>query len=289
MTKEFLNESMSSYIDNYRHVVTGVGAKLMVPGYVTASDLAWWGQIFWKGGVTGVLSATTVYTYSFSPTIATDDLKSATFEAQSDTQGYQFPFCLGEKLEISWQAGSAVRFNADLIAQQYIPQAVTAAIGDRTLLNPMAGTTAQVFIDNAGGTIGTTVVANVLSGKLTWQNKWMPVTHNKNQLYYDDAVRETRSLSIELDIHWNNTTEFAQLQSDGERLIRVQFSGPVIAGSAGNILESVKADFYGFYLSAPLSVNKAIRVVKLTGESSYDTTAAYDWAVAIANSNVTLP
>lgn len=289
VSKEFLAESMTSYISNYRHVVTGVTAKLGIPGYVTASDLAWWGQLFWKGGVAGVLSATTVYTYTFTPTVASDDLKTATFEAQSDTQGYQFPFCLGEKLEISWVAGKAVQFSADLLAQQYVAQAVTGAIGDRTVLNGMAGTTAQVFIDNAGGTIGTTPAANVLGGKLTWTNNWMPITHNKGNLYYDDAVRETRSLAIELDIHFNTTTEQAALLSDAERLIRVQFVGPVIAGSAGNITESVKADFYGFHTDTTFSASKAIRVVKIMGESQYDTTAGFDWAVAVANSNVTLP
>jgi hypothetical protein len=288
VTKEFLAESMSSYVKNYRHVVTGLTGKLSIPGYVTASDLAWWGQLFWKGGVTGVLSAATVYTYTFAPTVGSDDLKTATFEAQSDTQGYQFPYCLGEKFEITWQAGKPVMFNAELLAQQYIPQAVTAAISDRTGLNGLAGTTATVAIDAAGGTIGSTLYANVLGGKLTWTNNWMPITHNKGQLFYDDAARETRSLAIELDIHFKDTAELATLQTDVERLIRVTFTGPVIAGSTGNVAESVKMDFYGFYLDGAFSANKAVRVVKMVGESQYDTTAGFDWAVAVANSNATL-
>jgi hypothetical protein len=288
VTKEFLAESMSSYIKNYRHVVTGVAANLTIPGWVTPSDLAWWGQSYWKGGVTGVLSAVTVYTYTFSPTVGTDDLKTPTFEAQTDTQGWQLPFCLGEKLEISWQAGQAVKFSADLMAQQAIPQAVTAAIGDRTGLNGLAGTTANVYIDAGGGTIGTTPAANVLGGKFTWTNQWMPITHNKGQLFYDDAVREVRSLAIELDVHYNSQTELATVQSDVERLIRVNFQGPVIAGSTGSIKEAVNMDFYGFHLDAAFSPNKAIRAVKLVGESQYDTTAGFDWAVACITSNATL-
>lgn len=289
VTKEFLAESMSSYIANYRHVVTGLTGKLSIPGYVTASDLAWWGQLFWKGGVTAVTSAVTVQTYTFSPTVGSDDLKRATFEAQSDTQGYQIPFCLGEKFEISWQAGKPVMFSAELMGQQFIPQAVTAAIGDRTGLNGLAGTTATVAIDNAGGTMGTTLYSNVLSGKITWVNKWMPITHNKGQLYYDDAVREPRSVAIELDIHFKDTQELAQLQSDGERLIRTTFTGPTIAGSTGSVPETVKMDFYGFYLDGAFSANKAIRVVKMAGESQYDTSAGFDWQVACATSVAALP
>ena len=65
--KEFLAENVGSYIEAYRHVVVGQMGKLTVPAYVTASDLAWWGQLAWKGAVTGVNSASTVYTYTFTP------------------------------------------------------------------------------------------------------------------------------------------------------------------------------------------------------------------------------
>jgi hypothetical protein len=289
VTKEFLSEAMTSYIKNYRHIVTGQSGKLTIPAWVTASDLAWWGQLFWKGGVTAVLSAVTVQTYTFAPTAASDDLKTATFEFQSDTQGFQVPFCLAEKLGISWATGKPVMMTAELFGQTYVAQAVTAAIGDRTTLNPLAGTTAQVWIDNGGGTIGTTVAGNVMGGKITWQNNWMPITHAKGQLYYDDAAREPRSIGLELDIHYNTNTELAALAADTERLIRTKFTGPVIAGSTGNVLESVTADFYGFPLDMAFSPNKAIRMVKLIGESQYDVGAAFDWQVAVANSVAVLP
>lgn len=293
--KEWLAESMSSYIANYRHIVVGQSAKLTVPFYVTASDLAWWGQIYWAAAVTAVTSAVTVQTYTFNPVAGTagavtaDNVKAATFEASSDTQGYQFPFCLGEKLEISWQRGKAVMGSAELLAQQAIPQAITGAIADRTGLNALAGTTAQVFIDNGGGTIGTTAYANVLSGKLTWQNLWELITHNKGQLYYDDAVREPREVALELDIHFKDTAETAHLLDDAERLIRVQFTGPVIPGSTGSVPETVKMDFYGHYQAESFAVSKAIRTVKLTGKSQFDTTAGFDWNVACATSVPTLP
>lgn len=287
--KEFLAESMGSYVKNYRHVVLEQSGKLTIPFYVTASDLAWWGQLFWKGGVTGVLSAVTVYTYTFAPTVASDDLKTATFEAHSDTQDFQIPFCLADKLEISWTAGGIVKATAELLGQQYIAQAITGAITDRTALNGMAGTTAQVFIDNAGGTMGTTPFASNIGGKITYINDWMPITHNKNQLFYDDAARGTRSVQLELDMQYNTNAELAHLADDAERLIRVQFSGPVIAGSTGNVLESVKNDFYGFHTDGAYSVNKNIRMLKMMLESQYDTSAGTDFSVAIANSNSTLP
>ena len=288
--KEFLSESMTSYIKNYRHVITEESGKLSIPGWVTAADLPWWGQLFWKGGVaaTGPTN-TTVYTYTFSPTSASDDLKTASFEAYSDTQNYQIPYCLGDKLEITWAGSKPVMFSAELLGQQFTAAAVTAAIGDRTGLNALAGTTATVYIDNGGGTIGTTQTANVVGGKMTWQNSWMPVIHNKGQLYYDDAVREARSMALELDIHFKDTVELAALLADTERLIRVVFTGPLITGSSPNTYETATFNFYGYHLDAAFSANKAIRMVKMVSETQYDTTASTDWSVAVANGLSTLP
>lgn len=295
VAKEWLAESMSSYVANYRHIVTEQSAKLTVPFYVTAADLAWWGQLAWAASVTGVLSAATVYTYTFNPIAGTgggvtaDNLKTATFEAYSDVQGYQLPFCLLDKLELSWQRGQAVRGTADLLAQQAIPQVITTGITDRTGLNAVAGTSAKVFIDNAGGTPGTTPYNDVLSGKLTWTNAWETLIHNKGQLYYDDAAREPRSAEFELDLHFKDTAEFAHLLDDAERIIRVEFDGPVIAGSTGNVPESIKMDFYGHYSTPGFGVSKAIRTLKLAGKTQFDTTAGFDWQVAIANAVSALP
>lgn len=288
--KEFLNEANTSYIANYRHVVVEQSAKLTIPAWVTAADLPWWGQLFWKGSVaaTGPTN-TSVYTYTFTPTVASDDLKTATFEVFTDTQGFQIPFALADKLEISWQAGKPVMMSAELIGNAFASTSVTGAISDRTGLNAIAGATAQVYIDAAGGTIGNTAYNNVVGGKITWQNKWMPINHSEGTLAYDDAVRETRSVALELDVHYKETAELAQLTADGERLIRVAFTGPAITSSSPSTNESIKVDFYGFYLGAAFSANKAIRMVKLTGESQYDTAAGFDWKVTVANGLSSLP
>jgi hypothetical protein len=180
-------------------------------------------------------------------------------------------------------------FSAELLGQQFTVNAVTGAISDRTGLNALRRHHGNGRDRQRRRTIGTTAVSTVVGGKITWQNNWMPVTHNKGQLFYDDAVREVRSLSLELDVHFKDTTELAALLADSERLIRVTFTGPVIAGSTGNVPESVKVDFYGFYLDAAFSPNKAIRMLKLVGESQFDTAAGFDWQVACATSVAVLP
>lgn len=286
VSREFLNETYGDYVANHRNINTAVSAKGTIPGYLTAADTAWWGQSAWNSNAPTGPTQTTVYTWTWTPAlwgVASDNLKTFTLEAYSDTQPYQLPFCLTDKFEISWQAGKPVMFTADVLAQQWIAQTVTPGLTDRTGVNPLAGTTAKVYIDNSGGTIGNTVYNNVLSGKITWQNKWTPITHNVGNLYYDDAAREPRSVALELDIHFKDTQEFAQLMTGGERLIRIVFTGPAITGSSPSTNESVTIDLWGYYLSAAFGVDKALRTVKLTGQSQFDTSAGFDWRVVVVN------
>ncbi len=287
--REFPDEDRNSFIQNYRNVTVSRMARLSGGANATFEDLAWYLQSFGKGGVTGVLSNTTVYTYTTTPTASSDDLKTVTWEIGNDTQAYQLPYGLGEKLELSWVGGQPVKLNVDYLAQRAIPQAFTGALSDRTGLEDLVGTTAKVFIDNAGGTIGSSQALNVLSGKVTLENRWQQITHLVGNLYPDDAQRDSRWIDFELDIHFNNTTEFAQLLAGGERLIRINFTGSNIAGSSPTTAKSVNIDLYGFYTSAPFAVSNAIRTVKVVGSTQYDTTATTDWKITTVNSLVTLP
>jgi hypothetical protein len=265
--REFPDEDRNSFIQNYRNVTVSRGPVAWpVMANATFEDLAWYLQGFAKGAVTGVLSNTSVYTYTFSPTAATDDLKTITWEVGNDTQAYQIPYSLGQKLELSWVGGQPVKMSAEYVGQRMIPQAFTGALSDRTGIEDIVGTTAKVYIDNAGGTIGTTQALNVLSGKITLQNRWEQITHLVGNLYPDDAQRDSRWIDFELDIHFNNTTEFAQLLAGGERIIRIAFQGTTIAASSPPTAKAVDIDLYGYYTSAPFAASNAIRVVKVVGQ-----------------------
>src|SRR5712671_1682972 len=233
--REFPDEDRNSFIGHYRNVTTSRVALFTAGANATFDDLPWFCQGFAKGAVTAVLSNVAVQTYTFQPTAATDDLKTVTWEVGNDTQAYQLPYGLAEKLELTWVAGQPLKMSVDYLAQRAVPQAFTGALSDRTGLEDIVGTTAKVFIDNAGGTIGTTQALNVLSGKITLNNRWQQITHLVGNLYPDDAQRDDRWIDYELDIHFNNTTEYAQLLAGGERLIRISLIGTIIPGSVGSI------------------------------------------------------
>lgn len=287
--REFPDEDRNSFINNYRAVTVSRMGRFSGAANATYPDLPWFLQSFAKGGVTAVVSNTTVQTYTFAPTATTDDLKTVTWEVGNDTQAYQLPYSLAEKLELTWQGGGPVKLNVDYLSQRAIPQAFTGALSDRTGLEDLVGTTAKVFIDAAGGTIGTTQALNVLSGKVTLQNRWQQITHLVGNLYPDDAQRDSRWIDFEIDVHFNSATEYAFLLSGAERLLRINFTGTTIAGSSPSTPKSVNVDLYGVYLTAPFAVSNAIRTVKLTGSTFFDTGAAADWKIAVACDVATLP
>ena len=286
VTREFLAETMGSYVANYRHVDTEVGGKLTFPAYLTAHDASWWGQAVWGSNAATGPTNTSVYTWVFSPatlSVASDTLRTITLEAFSDTNSYQFPFGLVDKYEITWQAGQAAKFAADIVTQQFLSQGITGGLTDRSNINGMAGTQVKVFIDNSGGTMGSTQYNNVVSGKITWTNNWQPITHTIGNLYYDDAVRGPRSIEVELDLHFKDTQEYAHLLDGNERLVRVAFFGATIPSSSPTTTEEIDVDTWGFYKTAVFSVTRSLRMVKMTLESQYDTSATTDWKVTVKN------
>src|ERR1035437_9848696 len=295
--REFLQENAGSYIDTYRNVTVSSMVKITVPFFVSAADLAWWGQLAWKGSVaaTGPTNAT-VYTYTFTPDPTTDTLKFATFEGYSDTQSYKFAGGYVDQLQITWAGGQSVRGTATILAQQAVASNVTPSIGDRPTgsvlngINVLAGTTAKVYIDNGGGTIGATQALNVLSGQITWANNGTQITHLIGNLFPDEVQRLARHAALDLDIHYSTDTERVALLADTERLIRVVFTGPTILGSTPVVTpETITMDFYGYWQTQAFAASGAIRTLKMSGVSQYDTTAMKDWCVTIANSLATLP
>ena len=286
--RNLVHEQRNSFIDIYRSFA--VKQMVELRGLTTSptyEDLPWFLQSAVKGSVTGTLSATTVYTYVFSPTVAADDLKTVTWEVGNDTQAWQVPFGICDRLDLEFFAGRPAVMTADYLGQRPVKQAFTAALSDR-VTEDINGAQMTAQIDST--TIGTTAVTNVLAAKLSIHNNWTQLWRLDGNLYPGDAYRKVRSATLELTIQLNNTTEYDTFfTTPVERKIRLTCNGTVIPGSAGSIPKSIVIDFYTFWDVAPISNDNGIHVLKLTGTSTYDATATLDYKISIANALVTLP
>jgi hypothetical protein len=253
----------------------------------TYEDLPWYLQSMVKGGVSGVLSAVTAYTYTFAPTPGTDDLKTVTWEVGNDTQAWQCPFGVGERLDLQFTAGAAATQTMDYLAQRPVKQAFTGSLSDR-VTEDINGAQMKAYIDST--TIGSTAVTNVLSAKFGLQNNWTQLWALDGNLYPRNAYRKVRSATLELTIQMTNTTEYdAYITTPVQRKIRLQVQGTNIAGSTGPVAKSMTIDFYTYWDVSPISDQGGIYVLKLTGTSTYDATATNDFSITVVNALPSLP
>lgn len=286
--RDIIHEQRNSFIDNYRNFQTKRFVELRgLTTSPTFEDLPWVCQSFLKGSVAGVLSATTVYTYTFTPTANADDLKTVTWEVGDDTQAFQIPFGIGDLLSLEFIADGPAKMTADYLGQKAVKQAFTGALSDR-VTEDINGALMSVQIDTT--TIGSTSVTNVLAAKFTLANNWVQLWRLDGGIVPGDAYRKVRSAQLELTVQFNNTTEYdAFVTTPVERKVRLKVLGSVIAGSAGSVAKSLTIDWYGLWDTAPLADTNGIHTVKLIGTSMFDTTATTDFSVAIANALSILP
>jgi len=286
------DEQHGTLVNSYRSYPGLIEAKFPFEGSVTYEDLAWWLQLALKGGVAGVLSATTVYTYTFVPTAASDDLKSGTFEWGDDTQAWKSGFGMVDKFEISAALGEALKFKADLIVDDWATATFTGAISDRTGLEDALTHLAKFAIGNAAAVPSSWMTGRFIGFKFTIEN-------NLNPKFFADGAgakytgmgRKPRNYTLEATFEGNaaTVTEKANYDAGTARVGRVLISGSNIAGSSPTTAKSIDIVLPGVWTSYDPGDRDTNTIFTGVLASQYDPTLGYDVSVAVANSLVTLP
>lgn len=287
------DEIRNSFIKVYRNFpiknYIEVSGLQIAPTY---EGLGWWLQLIAKGGVTGILSATTAYTYTFTPTIASDDLKTASLEFAMQAQNYAVGFGLGNKMELAWGHDGPMTASFDLLGQKATAQAKTGALSAGAY-EDIIGPLFTCSIDTT--TIGSTLVTNVIEGKFTLDNHWAQEYAGTGFLYPNDAHRsEDRSADVELTL-WADAagvTEYNLFRTSGAgtpRKIRTVIDGTVIPGSAGSLAKRFTLDKYVVWDTAEPGEKDGKRTFQFKGKTQYDTTATYDWSIALRHGLSALP
>jgi len=290
--RTFIEEERQSLIKNYRAVATKQFVELTgIEVAPTFEDLAWWLQFFAKGGVTGVVEDTSAYRYTFTPTATADDLKTATIEVGDNTQAYQVEFCVGTRLELTLARNAASSMTVDFLGKQATAATFTGALSDR-VTEDINGALAAVYINASGGTIGTSLVTNVLDVKIGLETMQTQFWALNGSLASVDVYRNApRSASVEMTMAFNNTTEYAAFKAnflgDDPRLIRVKVLGSLVG--AATSYKTAQFDLYTVWAEAPFGEQDGLRVIQLSGETVYYPGASKDWDFQVVNGLATLP
>lgn len=284
-------EDRGTFIDNYRSVQGVVEASLPLTGGCSYEDFPWWCQLALKGGVVGVLSAVTVYTYTFVPTAGTDDIKSATFEWGDDTQAFAMKYGMVDTMTIEGSLGSFWNFTVGVIGADMATQTFTASLADRAVEDVNTYLT-KLAIGPAGAVPTSYMTGRFIHFKLDIKN-------NLARKYFADGVaptlggmgRKKRELTLELTFEGNSQTitERGVWEAGTNRVARLTANGSVIAGSTGNITKSVDIVFPGKWQAFEVGARDTNTIFKAIMRNEYDAALAYDISVAVANGLVTLP
>jgi hypothetical protein len=243
-----------------------------------------------SGNVTATTSDSHAYTWLFDPTLTADDLASLGAEVGNDTAVYHLTSLLCDQFVLDIVRGTdSAQVTADFLGQQAIAMTAKTPAITRTGLNMLSPASTTTKLDTA--TIGTTVMNDISSVKVTIKNGFQQLFFLNNVLYPTGAVRPQRHLQVEMSKWFDDATELANaMASTGtgtERKLRLIVGGPAISGSVTP--NSLTLDSYLYWDTFPFKVDKDTWHVTFTGRTVYDVSAGNSWQFTLVNSLATMP
>lgn len=288
---DFMDQS-GTFIDRHRVAYGRERVGFNIVDIATYEDLPWWMQMGLKGGVTGSSSGTG-YTYSFSPSLATDDLKSITLEYGEPGNPYES----GQVMMQSWTLrGDADNdnepgwmFDATLVGRDRATTTYTTSLAQRTTDVILARGT-KIYVDTS--TIGSTQLQGALidfsvTCDLGLHTK--AFMEDETNVAANKIGRGAMRVNAQFTIEFNNDTEFSNYRATTpvQRKIRLKREGSVIG--AGPTVKSATLDLYGYWSSISFGDREGNMTATFGLAGYYDATAANMIKLDIVNGLSTLP
>jgi len=232
----------------------------------------------------------TGYSYAFTPTLTADDLAGLGAEMGNDTAAYHISALYCDQLVIDIVRGTdSTQTTADFAGQQAFAMGAKTPGLTRTGLNLVNPAYTATYLDTT--TIGTTLVNDVESAKITIKNGIQQLYFLNGKLFPTAIARPTRSLDLEIQKWFDDATELANAMNtvgNGvERKVRLTATGPQIG--TGPTTNSLVIDSLGYWSTFPFKVDKDVWVLTMTGNSVYDVSYGGSWNVTLVNGLSAVP
>lgn len=283
-------QDTSGTYDSDRRVAYGrerVGFS--VSDIATFEDIPWWFQMGIKGGVTGVDDGSSAFTYTFTPSAATDDLKSATFEYGESGNPYESGQCMVNSFTLRMDADNDAEpgwmFDAEILARNRETTTFTGALSDRsTEVITARGT--KLYIDDAGGTMGSTQkTGSLISCSISVNNNihYKAFAEDITNVAANKVGRGKRSLDAQFTFEFDSDTEFAKYRATApaQRLIRLERSSAAVIHTT--VYKRMRLDLYGYWSSWSPSDRQGNMTCTFGLKGVYDISAAKTFSAAVVN------
>jgi hypothetical protein len=189
-----------------------------------------------------------VYTYTASTT-SQNTTNTYTIEGGDDQQAEEFDYGFVKHFNLSGDGQGALMVSADWTGQATSNTTFTGAISIPTVEEIIVND-GSLYIDNSGGTIGSTAVSNTLFGiDLDWttglQEFWAvdgSLDFSLTKFTRDDIV-----LTMTYEHNASAVTEKANYRSGATRLVRLLFQGSALTTSGTFTNKTLRIDLAGVY------------------------------------------
>jgi len=253
--------------------------------------------MFLKGGVTPTGDSDTpeAFTWVFAPSPASDDLKSITLEFNESGNPYESGQVMVTQATLRFDADNdnepALMLDLQLMGRDWVTTTFTAALTDRET-EPITARGMKLFVDDAGGTIGSTqILGKLISGSVTFN----PNIHFK--AFAEDETgpaankvgRGEYQVDYQMVWEFDSDTEFAKYRNSipQDRLIRLSREGSEINDAPTNKLFQLDI-FRGLTNSWSRSDREGNLTMTLGGSGFYSTDEAKLVELTIVNALGTL-
>jgi hypothetical protein len=267
-----------------REIITFSGVELL-----TYEDLAWWAQLMLKGNVAGVGDAGTpeAFTYTFVPSLATDDLEAMTLEWNHVGNAYESTQVMVNTWAIRIDPDNEGGWMLDLemLARDMATTTHTAAIPDRTTEVIKAPTT-KLYLDDA--TLGSTQVTDkFISATVNGNNNihFKAFAEHETQFAANKVGRGARRHSATVTMEFDSDAEFAKMRAGTKRYMRILTEGAVIHDA---VKSQAQIDMNGYWETIAWA-NREGNIIATFGLAGfYDVTSGYSLKLTVVNDIETL-
>lgn len=263
----------------------------------TYQDLPWWMLLCLKGGVTGVgdSGSPEAFTYTFTPTITSDDLASITLELGDVGNPYQSSQVMVNswtlRMDSDNDAEPSWMLDLTLLGRDWSTTTFTAALSDRTTV-PILARGTKLYIDDAGGTMGATQkTGTLISASITGNNNltYKAFAEDTEYVAANKVGRGEQTIDAQFTFEFDSDTEFAKFRSTVPAQRKIRFEQSDATAIHTTVYPRMRIDLYGYWASW----SRGTRVNNLTAtfglQAFYDASATTDITVAIVNALSALP
>jgi hypothetical protein len=237
-------------------------------------------------GVADGVGSGKIYAYPFS-TNAANTVKTFTIEGGDDQQEEEMEYSVVTALKLAGKSGEAIMMSGDWIGRQVTPSTFTTQPSTPSVEEILFQKT-KLYIDAAGGTIGTTQKTNtLLAFDLDIKTGVTPVWTADGTLYFSftKIVMPEITLKVTFEHDGTATAEKTAWRAGTARLIRLTATGTTLT-TAGTtyIAKTLRIDLPGKWESFDkIGEQDGNDIVVGTFRSRYNATAALGPSVTVVN------